>query len=62
MVRERAGRPRSQRKLEQLQCYSTGVAVLRLGLKKGVLTTLASTRWRLASTVTSNWSSVPGFV
>jgi len=45
-----------------LKCYWIGVAVLRRGLKKGVLTTFASTRWRLASTVTSNCSGVPGFV
>src|SRR5207249_4431382 len=36
-----------------------GVAVLRGGLKNGVLTTVAGTRWRTASTVTSNSNDVP---
>ena len=37
-------------------------AVLRGGLKNGVLTTVAGTRWRTASIVTSNSSVVPGAV
>ena len=38
---------------------TTGVAVFRGGLKNGVLTTVAGTRWRTASTVTSISSAVP---
>src|SRR6476619_6761790 len=41
-------------------CYQkAGIAVFRAGLKNGVFTTVAGTRWRSASTVTSNSSAVP---
>jgi hypothetical protein len=36
------------------EVYIAGVAVFRLGLKKGVFTTRAPTLWRTASTVISN--------
>ena len=39
--------------------YTTIGAVFRGGLKNGVLTTVAGTRWRTASTVTSHSSAVP---
>ena len=38
-----------------------GVAVFRLGLKNGVFTTVAETRWRTASMLISNSRTLPGF-
>ena len=39
--------------------HARGGAVFRGGLKNGVFTTFARTRWRTASTVISNCTSVP---
>ena len=41
------------------EAYAGGVAVFRFGSKNGVFTTVASTWWRTASTVTSICSCVP---
>src|SRR5258705_2480842 len=40
----------------------SGIAVFRGGLKNGVFTTCAGTRWRTASMVTSTSTVVPGAV
>src|SRR5689334_25271430 len=45
--------------VSKVSAHATGVAVLRGGLKNGVLTTVAPTRWRTASTVYSISSRVP---
>src|SRR4029077_20200217 len=52
---------RAEESMENRRVHDTGTAVFRFGLKNGILTTLAGTRCRTASTGISISSDVPGF-